>query len=318
MKKLMLVCAVLVVFTSWALYASEATARFGADSFILGAQMRVAQAEGLFDDYGIDAEVLTFSYGVDTVDAILTGQTDFGVCMDFAMLTRLVTEQLVILATIIEPAPGWHKLAVRAEIQGPQDLIGKKLGVAAGTLQEYVTYKYLEVNNIPKDAVKYVKFTSLYDIVAALGTGDIDGAWVWAQGVEKALEFGGIHILCDDSAAGHRSYGFLVASIDFVRSNPELTIRIMRAFRDVTTWILENMEDAARIVAEQVGAPEDTVLTEMQRENYCFKLTTAHVDHLNSLLSWMYEAGIIDKQLKAEDYIEECPLKMIDPEAVTL
>jgi len=259
MKKLMLVCAVLVVFTSWALYASEATARFGADSFILGAQMRVAQAEGLFDDYGIDAEVLTFSYGVDT-----------------------------------------------------------KLGVAAGTLQEYVTYKYLEVNNIPKNAVKYVKFTSLYDIVAALGTGDIDGAWVWAQGVEKALEFGGIHILCDDSAAGHRSYGFLVASIDFVRSNPELTIRIMRAFRDVTTWILENMEDAARIVAEQVGAPEDTVLTEMQRENYCFKLTTAHVDHLNSLLSWMYEAGIIDKQLKAEDYIEECPLKMIDPEAVTL
>lgn len=316
MKRLVM-CAVLVTLMGL-VSVFAVPARFGADSFILGAQMRVAQANGIFENYGIDAEVLTFSYGVHTVDAILTGQTDFGVCMDFAMLTRLVTDQLVILATIIEPAPGWHKLAVTSDIQGPQDLIGKRLGVAAGTLQEYVTYKYLEVNGIPKDAVTYVKFTSLYDIVAAIGTGDIDGAWVWAQGVEKALEFEGVHILCDDGAAGHRSYGFFVASVDFVRANPELMIRIIRALEDVTEWIVENLEDAAKIVAEQVGAPEDTVLTEMQRENYCFKLTQAHVDHLNDLLSWMYDAGIIERELKAEDYIEECPLRMVDPEAVDM
>lgn len=316
--KLLTISLILVVLVGWSSSALAVEARFGVDSFILGAQMRAAMEEGIFEKYGIEAKILTFSYGVHTVDAILTGQTDFGVCMDFAMLTRLVTDQLVILATIIEPEPGWHKLAVTADIQGPEDLVGKKLGLATGTLQEYVTYKYLEVNGIPKDDVNYLRFTALYDIVAVIGTGDIDGAWVWGQGVEEVLKTEGIHILCDDGAAGHRSYGFLIASVDFVRANRELTVSIIKALTEATGWIINNMEEAAEIVAEQIGAPEKVILTEMERENYCLKFGRDHADSLNALLSWMYEAEIIEKHLEAEHYINTSPLWMSDPERVEL
>lgn len=300
----------------WSSSALAVEVRFGVGSFVLGAQVRAAMEKGIFEKHGIEAKILTYSYGVGSVDAILTGQGDFGVCMDFAILTRLVTDQFVILATIIEPETGWHKLAVTADIQEPGDLVDKKLGLATGTLQEYVTYKYLEVNGIPKDDVNCLRFTALYDIVAAIGTGDIDGAWVWGPGVEESLKTEGIHILCDDSAAGHRSYGFLVASIDFVRANRELTVSIMKALMEASDWIINNMEEAAEIVSEQVGAPKEIVLAEMERENYCLKFGGAHVDHLNSLLSWMYETEIIEKHLEAEYYINTSPLWMSNPKSV--
>jgi len=312
LRGMIAVLAVLLCFTS-TIFA--APVRFGVDSFILGAQMRVALEKGFFEKYGIAAEILTFSYGVNTIDAILTNQADFGVCMDFALLTRLQTDKLVILATIIEPKPGWHKLVATADIKEAKDLIGKRMGVAPGTLQQYVTLKYLDVNGIPRNAVKYVELPSLFDIVAALGKG-IDAAWVWGTGVDEALKIPGIHLICDDSAAGHRSYGFLVASAEFVRTNRDLTVAIIRALIEATDWIVGNLEEAAALVAKQVGAPEQTVLEEMRREGYCFKIDKAHIDSLGALLTWMYEARIIERPLVIEYYINAAPLWIVDPTRV--
>ncbi|MEM3658297.1 MAG: ABC transporter substrate-binding protein [Candidatus Hadarchaeum sp.] len=291
--------------------------RFGVDSFILGAQIRVALEKGIFQKYGIDAEVLTFSYGVNTLDAILTGQSDFGVCMDFAMLTRLKTDKLVILATIIEPEPGWHKLVATADVKEPKDLMGKTMGVAPGTLQQYVTFKYLDVNGIPRNAVKYVELPALFDIVAALGRG-IDAAWVWGTGTDEALKIPGIHLICDDSAAGHRSYGFLVASADFVRANRDLTVAIIESLIETTDWIVNNLEEAATLVAKQIGAPRDTVLMEMKRERYCLKIDKAHTDALQNLVAWMYETGLIERLLSIEYYVNTALLWMADPTRVRI
>lgn len=320
MKSLKLLAFLLVAVFLFSVIgvAQNKTVKLGADSFILGAHMRIAKEKGFFEEVGIDSKVLTFSYGVDTVNAILTGETHIGVSMDFAMLTRLTTHKLRILATMIEPEPGWHKLATSKEIENAQDLAGKRMGVASGTLQEFVTYKHLQTKGVPKEKVEFKSFTSLYEIVAALGKKQVDAAWVWAQGVEKAKEFNHVHILYDDSEAGHRSYGFVVASKEFVEENPEIAMKFTQVMIKTTDWIKNNMEEAAKIISGQLGAPEDTVLQEMKRENYCYRFNQAHQDHLTTLLDWMYETEVIEEEIDITNHLALSPLREVDPEKVDL
>lgn len=298
--------------------ASTTQVRMGVDSFILGAQIHVAAERGLFKKYGIDPVVQVFSYGADTLDAVLAGRSDLGVGMDFATLTRLAPGQLRLVAAIMEPDPGFHKLAVRSGINGPKDLRGKRLGVAQGSLQEYVTMRYLEVNNIPEDSVKITPFSSIFEIIAALRAGRIDAAWVWGAGTDQAKEIPGVSILTDDSAARNQSVGFLVASRQLIESNPQVVTATLRALAEATDWMLNNMEEASKIVASKVEAPQEQVLTEMRREHYTLTLKDEQLKTMERLAQFMFNRGVLKEKLAVRQYVVPDLLRAVDPTRVSL
>lgn len=290
--------------------------RLGVDSFILGAQMHVAAERGIFKKYGLEPVVQVFSYGADTLDAVLAGRSDFGVGMDFATLTRLATGQLRVVASIMEPDPGFHKLAVRAGINGPQDLKGKSLGVAQGSLQHYVTLRYLEVNHIPDESVKLTSFSSLFEILAALRAGRIDAAWVWGNGVDEALKIEGVRILTDDGAAKNPSVGYLVASRQFAERDPKVVKAVLQALVEASDWMETHMEEASKIVAAKVNAPQERVLTEMKRENYTFTLKASQIEAMVKLANFMVKNGILKAEIPVKQYMDPAPLREVDPKRV--
>ena len=134
---------VLVAASSAANAADDVT--IGVDFNILGSQVWVAKDKGFFEKNGINADVQPFAFGIDTIDAALTGQINFGLALDFATTTRLQSGQLEIVSAIIEPEPGFHKLAVNDTIQKPEDLAGKTISTE---LVEY-TKRYFAQKNIP-------------------------------------------------------------------------------------------------------------------------------------------------------------------------
>ncbi|MEW5814451.1 MAG: ABC transporter substrate-binding protein [Spirochaetota bacterium] len=289
--------------------AAFAAPRYGVDGFVLGAQFRVAEEKGWFADENVVPNIQAFSYGVDTIDAILAGKTDFGVVLDFALLTRLSTQKLVILATIIEPEPGWHKLAARDGISGAADLVGKKIGVAKGTLQEFVSIKYLQVNNVPENKVEFLAFASLFEIVAALKSGKIDAAWVWGQGTDEVKATKGLNILVDDSAAKSQSYGFLVVGSDYLNANRAGVEATMKVVNKATGWITGNIEEASKIIANDVGAPEDRVLSEMKKEHWTLNFRKEHLDSLKALYKFLRDRDIIKEDFDIMNLVDLGPLK---------
>jgi len=292
--------------------------RFGVDSFILGAQIDVAVAKGFFEKHGVDAELQTFSFGVDTVDAVLADRTHFGVVIDFAGLTRAPADQFRIVAVIMEPEPGFHKLAVRGDIKGPEDLRGKRLGVARSTVQEYITSRYLEINGVPPESAEMVEFTSLFEIVAALRSGQIDAAWIWADGPKQLADVEEITILTDDSAAKHQTLGYIVVDKDFLQDNPEAVEASLAALVEATDWLVENMEEGAEIVAKRTGAAAEDILPVMKIENYQMTLQKRQVEMLKSLAEFMVERNVVDKPIDVDKLVDPDPLRKVAPDRVDL
>ncbi|MDR1650355.1 MAG: hypothetical protein LBR87_01050, partial [Synergistaceae bacterium] len=73
------------VFAGAANAADALKIRVGADSSSFSYQFRVAEGAGIFDKYDIDAEVFTFSSGIDTLNAAILGETDSAQAADFAV-----------------------------------------------------------------------------------------------------------------------------------------------------------------------------------------------------------------------------------------
>ncbi len=292
--------------------------RFGVDSFILGAQIDVAAAKGFFEKHGVDAELQTFSFGVDTVDAVLADRTHFGVVIDFAGLTRAPADQFRIVAIIMEPEPGFHKLAVRGDINGPEDLRGKRLGVARSTVQEYITNRYLEINGVPPESAEMVEFTSLFEIVAALRSGQIDAAWVWADGPKQLADVEEIRILTDDAAAKHQTLGYIVVDKDFLQDNPKAVEASLAALVEATDWLIENMEEGAEIVSKRTGAAPEDVLPVMKLEHYQITLQKRQIEMLKNLAKFMTERNIVDKPIDVDKLVDPAPLRKVAPDRVDL
>jgi ABC-type nitrate/sulfonate/bicarbonate transport system substrate-binding protein len=295
---------------------ARTTVTMGVESFVLGTQIWVAEELGLFAKYGIQPSITVFSLGVDTVDAVLTGQNDVGIGLDFATLTRLRSGGLRVVSEIINPEPGFHQLAARGGIMGAADLVGKRMGIAQGAAQHYITLRYLQVNGVDPASVDLVPLGSVFEIVAALRANRIDAAWVWGDGVAQARESPGVSILMNDSAAQSRSIGYLVVSPRLLDANPEVVANILRALAEATDWIHANMEEASRIVARQTRSPQENVLAAMRRQNFVIGLQQSSMESLTRLADFMLENRIFAEPVDPLAFVVSEPLRQAAPERI--
>jgi ABC-type nitrate/sulfonate/bicarbonate transport system substrate-binding protein len=319
----MVLIAIALGLAAWGLPGPAAgqgatSVRFGVDQFILGAPVHVAVERGIFQRNGVNAVVQPFPFGIDTIDGALAGRTDFGFALDFPLLIRLATRQLRVVAAVIEPEPGFHKLAARAGIAGPADLRGKRIAIAQGTAQHFVTLRYLQINGIDPSEAQLTPLPSLFEIVAALRRGSIDAAWVWAQGTDEAQQIPGVRILTDDRAAQHQSYGYLAVGAAYLASRPEVVVAVLRSLAEATDWMQANLPQAAAIISKRNGAPEARVLTELRRQNAVVSLERKHVTALSGLLDFMLANNIVRERIGVPDFFVIRPLQQAAPNRVRL
>lgn len=292
--------------------------RIGVDFNVLGSQVWVAQDQGFFQTHGVEADIRPFAFGVDTIDATLTGQLDFGIGLDFATTTRLQTGQLKIIAAVIEPEAGFHRLAVSDAIQAPEDLAGKKIGIAKGTAQHLVTIGYLQNFGVDVDGVELVPMPSLLEMVASLRARRIDAAFVWGDGVEQAEQIPHARILSDDKPANVRLHGYLVTTKDFAAENPDAVKNTLAALADATDWIETNFDAAVDIVASHARSPRQTVAAQMQRQNFTLSLKETQAAGFDVIAEFAEVNDITDRLIRPRDYIDASFLRAVAPERVTL
>ncbi|WDR07289.1 ABC transporter substrate-binding protein [Devosia rhodophyticola] len=298
-------------------YAADmATVRIGVDPYTTGAQIWVAKESGFFEAHGIDAQISTYATGIEGLDATLTGNADIGVGLDFPTALRMQSKQMTILAAIFASNPGWHKLAVAADIQSAADLKGKSFGIATGTAQHLVTIKYLEQQGLTPDDYTLVPFSSLVEIVASLKAGRIDGGFVWADGVKMATDTPGIHILTDDSAAKLRQWAYVSANTPFAKNNRETVVNVLKAMNDATEFLKSNPDEAAAMIAKNTKAPQDSVRKLLDLNTFQLDLTDDERTGFGVIAD--FASGVIKTPVNFDTAVDPSYLEEAVPSAVTL
>jgi NitT/TauT family transport system substrate-binding protein len=134
-----------------------------------------AQVKGLFRDEGLDVSLIQLATNV-TITALTTKEVDYATASVAAM--RSAISGLPVKTVVFVVRRPLHVLVVRPEINSPQELRGKIVGIGAyGDLTDFVLRAILARHNVDREKeIQNLIVPGSGARLTALLTGKIDGA----------------------------------------------------------------------------------------------------------------------------------------------
>jgi ABC-type nitrate/sulfonate/bicarbonate transport systems, periplasmic components len=284
-------------------------------------QFRLAEEKGLFDKYGIDAEISNFPYGIDTLNALLVGRADTGTAADYALLNSLNKGDFKVASALSretpESATSTVVIAKGDDIKTPQDLKGKKLGVAKGTVFEYVWAKYLESIGVAESDVKFVPYSSPDEAMVGLQKGQMDAVLGSGVFIDKFLGINGTKKIGDLADAGTDITAYFAVTSDFLKKNPDAVGGILKALDEAIAYIPGHEEELAEIAFKELKLPKDGVLKTIDQQGYAVGFSQEDYDHLKSMKQFIVDKGILKDDYDLNAKLDLEPAKQALPNLVS-
>ncbi|RUT30761.1 taurine ABC transporter substrate-binding protein [Pseudomonas sp. PAMC 29040] len=194
---------------------------------------KVAQADGAYEKAtGAKINWRKFDNGSDIIAAIASGDVQIGY-LGSSPLTAAITRKVPVETFLIATQIGGAEALVARDgsgINGPQDLIGKKIAVPFVSTGHYSLLAALKHWNIDPSKVQILNLAPPA-IVAAWKRGDIDATYVWDPALGAAKENGKVLITSGELAKfGAPTFDAWIVRKDFAAKHPE----IVKAFAKVT------------------------------------------------------------------------------------
>jgi len=222
----------------------------------------VAQSKGIFKEEGLDVELIVMPGGRVGVQALVSGDIHFILQMGVALPAIWQGAELKILAQMTSMP--LFSLLVRPEIQKPEDLRGKKIGVSVGATTFALVHEYLNLNGInPDKGVEYVNIPGSRGKIAALEMGLISAAPLAPPGDLKAIQAGAKRLVFFGDLMPEVSFTGLIATSRYVKEAPKTVERMVRAIVRATYLTRDDSAAALDAMQRYLKMPADEA-----RESY--------------------------------------------------
>ena len=293
--------------------------RMASDGFMLASSAWVAKDRGFFAEENLEVEISAFGTGIEAIQAVIAKQASIGPALDFAVLNLAgaAEENMRVVAAIAAPDPGWHSLAVRNDINGPQDLRGKRIGYVQGTSEHFVTLQHLAQNGISVDEVELIPLPGLFELVGALRTDDIQASWVWLNGTQEAEDDPNLQVLGDDSNVLDTSAIYLVSATEWSDENQEIIERVIRAYAKANEVIRNETQAAAQIVADAVSGDADLFARLMPSQNTRIEFNQTMLDSFDAIAQFLIDTGKLPADFDIREFIDFRAMEKAVPGSVT-
>lgn len=297
------------------------TIRVGVDTAAGGSfQIRAADSKGYFKDEGIDSKLSNFAYGIDTINALLTGSTDTGLAADYALINSINRGNMVILSSLTHSSKETIKqseiLAVKG-INKPEQIKGKKVAIAKGTVSEYQWAKYFEHLGIDEKDVKIVPYSTPDEAIVGMKKGDIDVIQAFGALQEKFKDIEGVHKIDDLSSINLPVSSYLVADRKFAEEHPKEIESLLKAIKKGVAYVEKNPDGTADIAYKELKINKEDVLRDIKRTNYTLEFKQEDFDHLSQMQEWLVDQGKLKNKYDLKEKLYLDPLKKAFPDAVT-
>ena len=219
----------------------------------------VAQEQGFYKDHGLDVEVTEYAAGINTIDAIITGQLDIGFVADYAGVNRIGnTSKDTDLRFFGQFASSAQtKLYVNPEtISDLSDIKGKNIISLPGTVWDYWNGLTLEKAGITEFDVTPVPVDSAQSAIAVATSGDGDCFWASGENARQLEAIGWKPIMAQEDLDAV-TYQFFMASQAYLLANEDTVAAFLSATQDAIDYVLNNTDDAAEIVNAKNGLDQE-------------------------------------------------------------
>jgi NitT/TauT family transport system substrate-binding protein len=239
----------------WAMRRTAAPARLenvviAANTEYVGTCAVVAgRARGYFRDEGMTVEVLSYSSGKASLQAVFQGKADLATVADIPIMFAAMDGVPVrVLATFFRTEKD-HGLVARRDhgISKGADLKGKRVGVTPATSGHFTLDVFLNWQRLQSEDVTLVPFKP-EQMADALARGDVDAVATWEPFLQQTRDRLGENALSLSGENVYESIYNLVGMQSYVLTHPDTARRLLRALGKAGDWCHANPEAAQQLM----------------------------------------------------------------------
>lgn len=227
----------------------------GSDTVTIGylpsdhdAALFIADAQGKFQDNGINTQLVQFNNGGDLMTAMASGEVDVGYVGITPVLSSIEKGVPVKVISAAQTEGSGIVVAENSGITSVADLAGKKVATPGeASIQHMLLTYYLDQNGMSIDDVKVsaMKVPSMND---ALKTNKIDAMITFEPYVSIAEKNGATKLVDSSEILPNHPCCVVVASDKFIKDNPNETAKILEIHKNATDFINNDTDAAAGIL----------------------------------------------------------------------
>lgn len=285
----------------------------------IDAQMHMAREAKVLERYGLDPTWIKFESGGAMVQAIASGDIDFASASEIPGIRPRLLGGKFSLVGQGATAPRFTGIYARATIQKPADLVGKKVGLAMGTISEWYLGLYAERYGVPYDKIKTLAVAPP-EWIPALHRGDIDAFVGWEHFFSKADEilpkdFGRLlHTGDMDNLYPQPMYYYMSDSL----ARGEAGVRVLKAMLEAERMVGQDLQRAAGISAAVANIDQATSLKILKMVRYGVRLDKQSLENMRGAARFLLSKKLIDREPDWQAFFNTAPLKAAAPERVNL
>ncbi len=247
------------------------------NSDICSAPQQIAIEQGFFDEEGLKYEMVKVGEDTNNFTAISTGQIDASNSLIGSIIQPLANGAEIKVTTGLHT--GCLQVLVKADsnIKNPEDLIGKKIGVAsiAGSPATFAR-RYLGDNGIDVSAnsseVEFVAYSSS-DLALVLENGTVDAIALSDPATEIVKDEYDVEVLASNATTAPYDEEYCCVayvSSEIAQNHPEVAKKFTVAIEKASAWIDENKEETAQIQLDNRYVDSDQEITLRSLDSYNF------------------------------------------------
>lgn len=274
-----------------------------ADSFPL----YVAEKEGLFQEQGLDVEIVDFQSASDQSVAYEAGELD-------GLMTDMIVQSLINKSAqgremrAVDMALGGSKEEGRflvvsspnGSIKEAKDLEGARIGISENTMMEYLVVSYLTDLGVDVSKVSLINIPKLtLRLDAVIEGNDLDAAILPDPLAIEAVNRGCITVIDDTQLEKNYSQSVVTLSREIIEEYPEAAAAFVAAYDRAIEKINEDPKAFEELFCEKANVAEA-----LQGKYTVPHYTPACLpteEEVASLQTWMVSKGLLDAEYKYED-----------------
>ncbi|MEM9133985.1 MAG: aliphatic sulfonate ABC transporter substrate-binding protein [Actinomycetota bacterium] len=211
--------------------------------------LAVTEQAGIFEEVGLDVELIFFADYLASIDAMAVGELDFvtQTLNDTMASVAFGDEQVIVVVN--DNSTGNDKIICDGSISSIEELAGKTIAAEAGVVDHFLLVQGLESVGLTEDDID---FRGVLTDAAAAGfaAGEFDCVGVFAPFWLTALEREGSAELFSSADFPGLIPDHIVATREIVDDNPDAVQKLVDAWYLTLQYLEENPDESLEIMAE--------------------------------------------------------------------
>ena len=273
------------------------------------AQVPVAEALGLFDDAGVNVEVVSFPTGAEALEALNGGAIDVATGGETPTSAAIIANPDIRIIADGSRHPESRFITDAAHgIETLADLEGRRIGTPLGSSAHYFATMFLDQAGVEAELVQ----VSPPEMSTAMDRGDIEAVAVFQpHAAQVALDLGddAVELAGDPPYIQHSLY---ISQVETVDTRTDEIAGFIDALEGAEELLEDEDEEALAAVGDVTGLDGEVLTSVVGEFIYETQLTDELADELHARAQWAIDLGNLDADTEIPDYVEHLDRRALE------